>query len=428
MTVKNLPDDNHAPVLIVGGGIAGLACARHLHTHEVAVEVLEASRRVGGRIKTDQLDGYLLDRGFQVLQTAYPDARRMLDYGRLNLQSFAPGVRVRIGNRFYTLADPLRRPWWLMSTLGAPIGGLMDRIRLLRLTLGAALPPMERLFSGPELESMHFLREQGFSDPMIQRFFVPFFGGVCLDRRLRASSRVLRYVVRMFARGEAALPTAGMEAIPRQLASHLPEASLRTGARVRRVTSKGIILDDGSQRSARAVVIATGAPMAEQLLERPPRAASVAETCLYFACNRAAWHSRFLLLNGTGEGPINNLCFPSSVSAAYAPSGKSLAAVVVLGSPPPNDATLIAAVRAQLTAWFGSQVQGWRHLRSYHIAHALPSQRPPTESPYRSAVRIRSGIYRCGELDSLPGIQWALLSGRRTAEAVLRDLKLSGPN
>ncbi len=408
---------NH-PVIIVGGGIAGLACARRLNTRGVAVLVLEAAGRVGGRIQTDRQDGYLLDRGFQVLQTAYPEARRALDFPRLRLRNFAPGTMVRIRGRFYALADPLRRPGKLIDTLTAPIGSMADRLRLLRLARRVTRTPLDALFRQPESTAMQFLHAEGFSDAMIWRFFAPFFGGVCLDPQIRASSRVLQYVLRMFANGEAALPAGGMQQIPLQLAEDLPMACLRTGVRVRQVRRDGVTLDDGTRMPAGAVVVAAEGPATARLLGLASSRASVAETCLYFSCDQASWHSSFLMLNGEGRGPINNLAFPSRVSAEYAPAGKSLASVVVLGDPVDGDAALIDRVKGQLLDWFGPQAGNWEHLHTYRIDHALPDQSPPTHNPTCPDPRVRPGVFVCGEVGSLPGIQWALVSGRMAADAV----------
>ncbi len=415
------------PVIIVGGGIAGLACAHRLNARGVTFEVLEATGGVGGRIKTDRKDGYLLDRGFQVLQTAYPEARRLLDYQRLDLRPFAPGAMVRIRGRFYTLADPLRKPWTLLDTLVAPIGSIIDRLRLLRLARRVTRGPLDDLFRQPESTAMQFLRAEGFSDIMITRFFVPFFGGVCLDPEIQASSRVLQYVLRMFARGEVALPAGGMQQIPHQLAACMPMGCLRTGVRARHVRSDGVTLDDGTVMPARAVVVATEAPATGKLLGLPHAGRSVAETCLYFSCDQADWHSSFLMLDGEGRGPINNIAFPSRVSSEYAPAGKSLASVVILGNPDGGDAALTNRVRAQLVDWFGPQAGNWDHLRTYRITHALPDQSPPTQNPTCPDSRVRPGVFVCGEHGSLPGIQWALVSGRLAADAVLAHLgDLSG--
>jgi phytoene dehydrogenase-like protein len=298
----------------------------------------------------------------------------------------------------------------------------MDRLRLLRLARRVTRGPLDLLFRQPESTAMQFLRAEGFSDTMIKRFFTPFFGGVCLNPQIQASSRVLQYVLRMFASGEAALPAGGMQEIPLQLSADLPEACLRTGVRVRRVRSAGVTLDDGTVTPARAVVVATEAPEAETLLGLSHTGRSVGETCLYFSCDRAAWHSSFLMLNGEGRGPINNIAFPSRVSSEYAPAGKSLACVVVLGNPHGGDAALVDRVRAQLVDWFGPQAGNWVHFETYRISHALPDQSPPTPNPTCPVPRVRPGIFVCGEHGSLPGIQWALVSGRLAADAVLDHL------
>jgi protoporphyrinogen oxidase len=258
---------------------------------------------------------------------------------------------------------------------------------------------------------------------MIDRFFVPFFGGVCLDPQIRASSRVMLYVLRMFATGEAALPALGMEAIPQQLVAGLPSQWVQTEVRVHRLQHEAVILDDGSAVPARAVVIATEGPEAARLLGEAPAQVSVSEVCIYFACDEAPWQTPYLLINGDGTGPINNIAFPSRVSSAYAVAGKSLASVVVLGNPDKGDAALVRRVQDQLTDWFGAEVRRWRHLKTYRILHALPDQSPPTANPVCPANRTRSGVFVCGEHGSLPGIQWALLSGRRAADSVHAHLR-----
>ena len=226
------------------------------------------------------------------------------------------------------------------------------------------------------------------------------------------------YVLRMFAGGEAALPARGMGEIPQQLASSLPAEWVQTGTRVQRIQNGRVLLDDGRTMSARAVVVATEGPEAARLLGSSSAQASVAETCLYFACDLAPWHPPYLMLNGDGIGPINNIAFPSRVSPDYAPPGKTLVSVVVLGNPQVNDGLLVQQVREQLIDWFGAQVRRWSHLKTYRITHALPDQQPPSPNPFGPQSRIRPGLFVCGEHGSLPGIQWALLSGRRTADAV----------
>ena len=410
--------------MIVGGGLAGLSCAQHLQSKGVTYRLLEASGRVGGRVKTDRVNGFLLDRGFQVLQTAYPVARRTLKNYPLRLKRFPPGVVIHRDDRLYTLADPRRCPKYFLETMTAPIGSLTDRLRMLKLARKVCSGSDESLFQEPESTAIAFLKASGFSEKMIRSFFIPFFGGVCLDPQIRASSRVLQYVFRMFATGDAALPENGMEEIPRQISRTIPPERILTAVRVDRVAEGRVVLENGREWHARAVVLATEGPEVQRLLGRPDPNGSVSETCLYFSTNQPPIKEPFLVLNGDGNGPINNVAFPSMVSAAYAPPGQHLVSVVVLGLPPGDAAGIESPVRAQLGQWFGPMVRRWRHLKTYLIRHALPQQFPPTSDPTAPQPAVGPGIYVCGEYGSLPGIQWAMLSGHRTAEAVINHLML----
>ena len=218
-------------VIIVGAGLAGLSCARRLMEDDIPFLVLEADQRIGGRLKTDNLNGFILNHGFQVLQTAYPETRRVLDYDRLELKPFAPGAIVRIDGRFHRIADPRRRPQDLWSTLTAPIGTMGDRLRLMRLALNVRRKMPSRIFQSEDMPTIEFLRSKGFSEKIIQRLLLPFFAGVCLDPEIRTSSRVFQYILRIFAEGDVALPSQGMAAIVDQLMNNLPPDRIRTGAR-----------------------------------------------------------------------------------------------------------------------------------------------------------------------------------------------------
>ena len=406
-------------VIIVGAGLAGLSCARRLQTEGADYLLIEASDRVGGRVKTDVVKGFILNRGFQVLQTAYPEAQRFLNYAALDLKAFEPGAAFRIGGRFHTVADPLRAPRWVIQTLAAPIGTWGDRLRMARLNRRLTRVGPEEILKGPDIHTPGFLRGEGFSELMIERFFMPFFSGVCLDPQIKVSSRVFQYIFRMFAMGDVSIPARGMEEIPKQIAGAIEPHRLRTGVRVRALKQGTVTLESGEELSCRKAVLAVEAPEVERLLGFPARTASRGEHCLYFSAEEPPLREPFLVVNAEGRGPINNLCVPSLVASAYAPAGRSLISVTVIGEHLVSKSNLEEAVRDQLSEWFGKVANRWELLRVYSIRHALSDQPAPAPDPTVAVGELRPGIFVCGEYGSLPSIQWALMSGRLAAEAVL---------
>jgi len=408
-------------VIIIGSGLAGLCCAIRLQQRGVRVLLLEASDGVGGRIRTDFVDGFRLDRGFQVFLTSYPEAKKSLDYEALQLRPLLPGALVRQGGKFHLLADPWRRPLAAMRSLFSPIGSLTDKLLVAQLRSRSLKGSVEDRFRDPETTTLRALQDFGFSTSIIDRFFRPFLGGIFLDPELQTSSRMFHFVFRMFSLGSVCLPAEGMEAIPRQLASALPLSSIRLGARVVRVQSGSVCLESGEQLNARAVVVAADGAVAAQLLGDAISSAGQGVTCLYFAAQSPPIEQPILVLNGERRGPVNNLCVPTLVAPSYGPGDASLVSATVLGIPKNAD-RLLTEVREQLGDWFGPAVKAWHHLRTYRIPYALPRQIPPAlDTPERS-VRWQPGIYVCGDHRDNASIQGAMVSGHRAAEAVLEDL------
>jgi phytoene dehydrogenase-like protein len=409
-------------VVVVGAGLAGLACARHLHEAGARVLVLEASDGPGGRVRSDRVEGFCLDRGFQVLLTAYPEARRVLDYDALDLRRFWPGALVRRAGRFHELSDPWRRPARAWRALTAGVGSLGDRLRIARWRGRVRRGSLDELFGRPETSAAERLAAEGFSADMIESFLRPLMGGVLLDRTLGASSRMLEFVFRMLAEGDTALPAAGMQAIPDQIAAALPRDTLRFGARVAAASAREVRLDSGDVIGADAVVIATEGPEAARLTGLPmPGSRSV--TCLYFAAERSPLEQPLLVLDGDGVGPVNNFCVSSQVAPAYAPAGAALvsASVVDQAAAAVGGEALERAVREQLEGWFGLEVRRWRHLRTYRVRHAQPEQRPGALEPVERPVRLDDGRFVCGDHRDTASLHGALLSGRRAAQALLLE-------
>ncbi len=274
------------------------------------------------------------------------------------------------------------------------------------------------IYSSPETTIGGRLHELGFSKTIIERFFRPFFSGVFFDPTLSVSSRAFEFCLRAFAAGDTALPAAGMGAIPRQIADALPPGTIRTGARVKLIGQDGVMLESGEHVAGRVLVLATDGPSTAQLLGDKSIPAGRSTTCLYFAAKKAPIAKPLLVLAADGDGPINSLVVPSALSQHYAPAGESLICVNVTGLPEQSDAQLEMAVRTQLQGWFGEAVDGWQYLKTYRIANALPLQTPPVADPRNFNPRRAEWLYLCGEYGNAPTINWALYSGRRTAEAI----------
>lgn len=405
-----------AEVVVVGAGLAGLACALRLQQAGREVLLLEASDRAGGRVRTDLIDGYRIDHGFAVLLTAYPEAKRVFDYEGLDLHSFLPGARIFADGQWQVVGDPFRHPADLWSTLVADVGTVMDKARIL-LWRGAVVAAGDRVFTERDGTLLDLLQSTyGFSPKMVDRFFRPFLGGVFLDPSLSTSRRMADFVWQMFSAGSAALPREGVGAMPAQLAARLSPGTLQLGRGVSRVAPGEVWTTDGEWYQADEVVIATDMKQAASWLpyHAPDRGGSGGHY-LSFDASKSPSGPPILHLAGDGDGPVNNLHVVTDLIPSAAPNGRSLICVTSLGGPKPEE----AAVRAQLTGWFGNEVSEWRLIDARSIPDALPRQAVGDLNPFERNVRVERGLLVCGDHRDQSSIQGALRSGRRAAEAIL---------
>jgi phytoene dehydrogenase-like protein len=413
--------DADTEVVIVGAGLAGLAAALELTAAGRACTVLEAADAPGGRVRTDVVDGFQLDRGFQIMLTGYPELQRLFPEGpfaELDLRRFGPGALVQVGGRRVRVADPRRRPDALWDTLRAPVGSLADKVRLLAVVADISRGPAAALLQREDVSTLERLRQAGFSELMIERLWRPLAGGIELDPTLAVSRRRFDIVLRMLAGGDAAVPARGIGAIPDLLAARLPVGTVRFDTPVAALDGTTAVLADGTRVTGRCLVVATDGPTAARLLDLPAPE-SLAAACCGFAADEAPVDEPYLVLDGDGTGPVRNLVPLSVVAAEYAPAGRALVAAAVPG-PDALAADLETGVRRQLRGWFGGVVGSWELLRVDVITHGQPAQLPPftTAQP----IALGDGRFVCGDHRDTASSQGALFSGRRTARAVARSL------
>jgi phytoene dehydrogenase-like protein len=399
--------------LVIGAGLSGLAAAVRLHEAGREVLVLEASDAVGGRVRTDRVDGFLLDRGFQVYLDAYPESGAFLDLAALDLKPFEPGALVWRNGKLRRLMDVFRRPASLFESALAPIGTPLDKLRVARLRARLLRKPIEAIWSERPRATIDLLRAEGFSEDMIDHFFRGFYGGIFLEDLLVTSSRMFEFTFAMFSRGSATLPAAGMQAIPDQLAARLPASGLRLQCPVRSV-QEGRVETDSGLITTKNLILATDATDAATLIPGRTAPRWNRTTCFYFSVPEAPYPDRLIALRGDRDGLIHHLCVPSNVSPTYAPDGRALVSVSVIGGSC-DEPDLESRVRRELIDWFGPVTSAWECLETYSISRALPGDFPGHSS---SPVRFGKTLL-CGDHTRSASIEGAIGSGWRTAGAVL---------
>ena len=414
-----------APVVIVGAGIAGLTCAVYLKQAGIHALVLEASDGVGGRARTDVVDGFRLDRGFQILLTAYPEAQRLLNYAALDLRYFRSGALIRERDKWLTFINPFEEPLSVFQTLVSPVGTLGDKLKIAELIRRTQSLPINELFQQTPTTTLEFLRGFGFSEQIIDLFFRPFFGGVFLEDALTTSSNFFEFCFRMFFTDDGAIPAQGIGAIAEQLDNRLSPDQTRLNCAVKQISGNTVQLASGETITASAVVLAIDAAQIATLLGTPlpPEQAFNHTTCTYFAASSSPKtpDQKLLMLNTHRSSAVHNVAIISDVAPEYVPTGQSLISVSTQGLEFVNEAVLVEQIRQELTGWFGDDVQKWRHLRTYHIPHALPAYTPDKagSDTLRKPLRLAENLYQCGDQTTYPSLNATMQTGREVAEMII---------
>ena len=426
-----------ADVVIVGAGVAGLSAAHRLTSAGVTTAVLEAAPCVGGRMATEKVDGFRLDRIGQLLSTAYPELRTAPGLDALELRPFAPGVLLHSGGRHCRAVAPAAAggargalhavralasaPAKSAPRSGAPLGSAVDQARLGTALARLAVTPVERLLLRPELPAGQALAARGLPARTVDGFLRPLLAALLCDPGLTTSSRCADLALRAFACGRLCVPEGGAETLPELLARTLPPGTVQTGVRVTSVSTSAVTTAEHGEIRCRAVLLATDARAAADLLPglRVPDFHPV--TVLHHTADEPPATGTALLLDADRGGPVAHTAVMSAVDSSRAPAGRALVSSTVLGPPPPE---LDTAVRMHLSRLYGTSTARWETLAVHHTPTAGPAMRPPHD--LRRPVRLLAGLYVCGDHRDTSTVQGALHSAHRASSAILTDLGAAG--
>jgi len=401
-----------AEVVVVGAGLAGMSAATRLAAAGCDVHVLEAASYAGGRLASERIDGFVVDRGFQVLNTGYPRVAD-LDVDALRPGWFERGAIIRVDGKVHRVVDPRSRPSSAPGTLVAPLGSLREKAALAAFSLRAAYTPVGRLLRRDEGSAEEALRAAGVGDPALERFLRPFLAGVLLEDRLATSSRYLDLLWRCFVRGSFALPADGMQAIGAQLATRVGAGRVHLGTPVRSVGTGTVVTDTGTCR-ADAVVVATDPETAAHLLPGIEASAPRRVTTHLHVLPQSPWASPLIVLGQPGDRLTNTVVL-TDAQPLYSPDRRALVASSSLAPTAEHE------VREEIARAHDVPAAELEHLTTVTVTGAQPAALPPLH--LRRPVDLGGGLYVCGDHRDTPSIQGAMASGARTARAVLRALR-----
>ncbi len=399
--------------VIVGAGMAGLACAEDLVGAGWSVRVVEAGDQPGGRMRSDTLDGFVLDRGFQVFNPGYPQVRARIRPGALGLGRLSRGFLLCGGGARRRFSHPLDGLglWRDLST--GRLGGVGDLAKFGLYTGRTMLGGARRIKAQPDVSARRAWEQAGCSAQFIDGALRPFFAGVFLEDELATSSRVLGLVWRSMLRGSATVPAAGIGAVARHLADRLPAGTVEYERPVREITDEGVVFADGRALGANRVIVATDPGAARSLLPSLPQAATNGVTTFYHATPRAPMDEPLLLVDA--DSAVLNTVVISNVQPGFAPPGYALVSTSVAGTDPMAEPD----VRARLGALYEADTSTWEMLARYDIPSALPRMTPPW--PLTRSTRISADRHVCGDYRATGSVQGALASGARAAREAIAD-------
>ncbi|MFT4754091.1 MAG: protoporphyrinogen oxidase [Salibacteraceae bacterium] len=403
---------------IIGAGVSGLIAATVLEQNGFSPVIIEASDRVGGRVKTDLVGGYQLDHGFQVLLTAYPAARKYLDFESLDLQKIASGASIFMNKEQKIIGDPLKDMSLLLPTLFSGIGNFSDKLKVWKLNTYLKNKSIPDIFADTEQSTFSYLTNIGFSNEMITDFFTPFFSGIFLERHLETSSRMFEFIYKMFGEGYAAIPKAGMEAIPKQLFQNLKNTTFKFNTKVASIKEGEITLTDHTKLENNFTIVATAA---SNLISNLRSDTTDWKSChtLYFETESRVISQKLIGLIPESGALINNIFYHTSLNTA-ASSNKELLSVTVIDSQNMPSETLIEQVKKELSAYCGIDIHAF--IKEYSIPLALPNLTDVQYEMQPSETRLTTRIFLAGDTQLNGSLNAAMISGERAAIGVVETI------
>lgn len=419
-------------VAIVGAGVAGLTVGRLLQKAGADVTVYEKSDGIGGRVRSDMVRGFTLDRGFHVMFTAYPAARRELDYAALDLRAFEPGAVIGFAASRQTLSDPVRDPANIAASVASNLVTLEDKLRTALLAAECAGRPTDAIMDGRDETTIAFLLERGFSSAYIERFIRPFFGSIFLDASLQTSARAFQYNWKMLATGDTVIPARGIGSISEQLGAELLAANrVRLNTTVAALVKDGdrvcgVTLECGAEARADAVIVATPAPEAARLTGAATPTGAVGTTCVYFSCHSSVYDGKKIVLHANPGALIASMVQLDNIAPEYAPPGAHLLSTSIIGDSDLPDADLYPAVLRDLRRlWAGdkralSALATMKPLAIYRIPYAQFPQPVGIHDTLPNSVTDTPGLFFAAEWTAASSLNAAITSGEAAARAVLQ--------
>ena len=400
---------------IIGGGISGLIAARVLEEYGLSATIIEATDRLGGRVKTDVVDGYSLDHGFQVLLTAYPAAKKYLDFDALALQEFLPGSAIFKNGKQKIIGDPLRNLSLLLPTLFSGIGTVNDKIKILALNRRLKKKSIQNIFAEKEQTTLAYLENIGFSETIITDFFIPFFSGIFLENKLETSSRMFEFVYKMFGEGNAALPKDGIQAIPKQLFEKLKNTTCVFNTKVKSVENGSIILESGETLKSNFTIIAT---QASGLVSNLKNQATLWKSCdtLYFEVAKREIKKPLIGLIAAPNALINNIFYHTSLQTS-ATATKELLSVTVIDRQNLTNKQLVTEVQKELKEL--CNIDFCTFIKQYNIPMALPNLQDIQYEMLPSETRLTETIFLAGDTQLNGSLNAAMIAGERAALEVI---------